>query len=463
MWQEHRWDISLEIVIDQIVEYYNYYAEKAFPYPKDRELIAECLEIDSSERNAHRYIKWYARYKHDAGERTNFEECFTFYRNLLLIEPQGGDDIVSKAEYFIDECGDIGGWEDLHMKKMSERPKKDTNAPAAPIIDPNKDMSEGLDLISSSVAKLTDSVVKAAIEEGKQSIEQELKNDVMDYVLKTYGPVEKRVSFVFDPEKLNPVSNEKIVHERFGEVLSFVMAREPVYLVGPAGSGKNHICKQVAKTMGIPFYFSNAVTQEYKITGFTDANGTFHESQFYKAFKNGGLFMLDELDASIPEVLVILNAAISNGYFDFPAPIGCVEAHEDFRIIAAGNTYGYGADVQYVGRNQLDMASLDRFAVIEINYSPAIEAELCPDSEMLAFLREYRKAVVKNGIMTAVSYRAMRRLYKMEKAVDSLPELLDICLCKGLCKDDLEHIAGDIDIDSKYTRALGELSESRAY
>ena len=77
--------------------------------------------------------------------------------------------------------------------------------------------------------------------------------------------------------------------------------------------------------------------------------------------------MLDEMDASIPEVLVILNAAIANRYFDFPAPIGYVEANPNFRVIAAGNTTGHGADFEYVGRNQLDGASLDRFAVVKID------------------------------------------------------------------------------------------------
>lgn len=69
--------------------------------------------------------------------------------------------------------------------------------------------------------------------------------------------------------------------------------------------------------MGLDFYFTNAVSQEYKLTGFIDANGKYQETQFYKAFTQGGLFFLDEMDASIPEVLVILNAAIANRYFDF--------------------------------------------------------------------------------------------------------------------------------------------------
>lgn len=75
------------------------------------------------------------------------------------------------------------------------------------------------------------------------------------------------------------------------------------------------ICQQVAEALGLDFYFTNAVTQEYKLTGFIDANGNYQETQFYKAFTKGGLFFLDEMDASIPETLIILNAAIANRYY----------------------------------------------------------------------------------------------------------------------------------------------------
>ncbi len=92
----------------------------------------------------------------------------------------------------------------------------------------------------------------------------------------------------------------------------------PIFPIWPSRLRKNVICKQVAESLGLEFYFTNAVTQEYKLTGFIDANGRYHETQFYKAFVNGGVFMLDEIDASSPEVLVILNAAIANKYFDFP-------------------------------------------------------------------------------------------------------------------------------------------------
>ena len=226
------------------------------------------------------------------------------------------------------------------------------------------------------------------------------------------------------------------VHERFDTVLNLVNADIPVFLTGAAGTGKNVLCKQIAEALDLEFFFTNAVTQEYKLTGFIDANGKYHETQFYKAFTNGGLFMLDEMDASIPEVLIILNAAIANRYFDFPT--GRVDAHENFRLIAAGNTFGTGADMEYSGRYQLDAASLDRFALVEIDYSEAIERAITQNNrELIEFIHSFRKATREAGIKHLATYRSMERICKLEGIME-LTETLKICLLKSLCIDDLK-------------------------
>ena len=326
---------------------------------------------------------------------------------------------------------------------------------------PQVNNTDSFGMLGASMAGLFQSLISDALSSQYKGLLEEAKKEIRDFVEERYGERTQVVKLVFDDERLHPLDEDEISHEKLQEVLNFVMANEPVYLVGPTGCGKNHICKQVAKILDLPFYFSNAVTQEYKLVGFTDANGVYQETQFYKAFKNGGIFMLDEIDASLPDALIILNAAISNGYFDFPAPIGFVEAHPDFRIIAAGNTWGYGADIQYVGRNQLDMASLDRFAVVYMDYSYNVESALCPNQELHNFLREYRGSIYSNGLMSTVSYRAFRRMYLLEEQFDNLSECLDSCLCKGLCKDDLRLIYKQIKTESKYKEALKVLVDAR--
>lgn len=313
--------------------------------------------------------------------------------------------------------------------------------------------------VQNSLGILEQALIEVIKKQSVPQIEKDIKGEceqmLKDFIKNEYGTIERKIITVIDGVKKDI---KGIQHEKFDTVLKFVANDEPVFLTGPAGSGKNHLCKQVADALGLDFYFTNAVTQEYKLTGFTDAMGKYQESQFYKAFKNGGLFMLDEMDASIPEVLVILNAAIANRYFDFPAPIGYVEAHPDFRVIAAGNTTGNGADCQYVGRNQLDGASLDRFAVVPIDYSVQIENGVTADIELADFCRDFRKAANKCGLQVIVSYRAMGRLAKMVKLLD-LTEALSTCLVKGLEKDDLNMIINELpDRDDKYKNALRKVA-----
>ena len=323
-----------------------------------------------------------------------------------------------------------------------------------PQVAPMNDVNQGLSFITQVVA---DMVARMKTEEIKDTVSATLRSEIDQYIFDTYGKIEKKVTLVseFGKKELPGVQ-----HSKFETVMKFVANDEPVYLAGPAGSGKNVICKQVADALGLDFYFTNAVTQEYKLTGFTDANGVFHESQFYKAFTKGGVFMLDEMDASIPEVLIILNAAIANRYFDFPAPIGKVDANPNFRVIAAGNTYGHGADSSYVGRNTLDAASLDRFAMIEIDYDERIEMNVTDgNTELVRFCHEFRKAADKNGIAITVSYRAMGRIAKMEKLLDKV-EVIKTCLVKGLEKDDINLLKDAMNGNDSYTEALRKIAQA---
>ena len=276
----------------------------------------------------------------------------------------------------------------------------------------------------------------------EQSVDKvlELSKPLLEkHIVKTFGFL-PQVHEIKTPTATREMKG--IFHEKFDTVLNLISADIPVFLTGAAGTGKNVICKQVAEALGLEFYFSNAVTQEYKITGFIDANGHYNGTQFYDAFTKGGVFMLDEMDASVPEVLVMLNAAIANRYFDFPT--GRVEAHKDFRLIAAGNTFGTGADIEYTGRYQLDAASLDRFAMITIDYSPAIETSIAQgDTDLVDYIHAFRAAVGKAGIKHLATYRCMDRIKKLE-GIMPLSEVLEIALYKGMGRDDLRIVLGEM-------------------
>ena len=98
----------------------------------------------------------------------------------------------------------------------------------------------------------------------------------------------REVEIDFTPKK----KYDNIVkHEKFDQIKTCIQCDIPVYLVGEAGTGKNFTLEQIAQEMGLQFYFTNSVQQEYKLTGFIDAGGNFHETEVYKAFKNGSSWM----------------------------------------------------------------------------------------------------------------------------------------------------------------------------
>lgn len=253
-----------------------------------------------------------------------------------------------------------------------------------------------------------------------------------------------------------------IRHSKYNQIKTCIENDIPVYLVGEAGTGKNFTLQEIATDLDMEFYFTNSVQQEYKLTGFIDAGGVYHETEFYKAFTKGGLFFLDEIDASIPEVLVLLNAAIANRYFEFPN--GRVDAHPNFRVVSAGNTVGSGANDLYTGRLVLDSATLDRFVIIEFDYDRNIELKLSDGNEHLVnFIRGLRRFAKENGVRATFSYRCIITVTKLEKAGMDLSDIVAIAIFKGLDNDTIKTFRTDLDKDGntgKYFYAMQKYQRS---
>lgn len=250
----------------------------------------------------------------------------------------------------------------------------------------------------------------------------------------------------------------EVHHEEYETIKALLEANIPTYLAGPAGSGKNHTVEQICKELGWDFYFSNSVQQEYKLTGFIDAGGKFHETEFYKACTSAVdcVFFLDEMDASIPEVLVLLNAAIANGYFEFPN--GRVQL-ENVHFVAAGNTVGNGADEAYTGRMVLDQATLDRFAIVQFDYSMKIELAITKGNvDLVSFIRQLRNDAEDKGIRATFSYRCLTMVTKLEKANLPMDKILRIAVVKGLDKDTINTFS--ISGATKYHEALRKIQRA---
>lgn len=235
-------------------------------------------------------------------------------------------------------------------------------------------------------------------------------------------------------------------HANFDSLLTSVKVGQPTLLVGPAGTGKTHSAAQIAEILDLEFYSISvgAQTSKSDLVGYMHAAGGYVSTQFRQAYEDGGVFLLDEADAGNSNVLILLNAALSNGYMAFPDKM--VRAHENFRLIASANTYGHGASRQYVGRNQLDAATLDRFTVLTWDIDAKVERALAGDQldwyNVVKAVRQ--RAIEELQLRVVISPRATKRGAELLSAGMDFATVLDMALLGSTPADtqaDLRNVA----------------------
>lgn len=254
---------------------------------------------------------------------------------------------------------------------------------------------------------------------------------------------------------------DEVVCEDFEEILTYVSKGAPVYLYGAAGCGKSHTARQLADALGLPFYESMQVMFAHDVKGYGDAGGNYQSTPFFKAFTEGGVFFLDEVDASAPEALVVLNTAIANRRFDFPI-VGNVTAHPNFRVVAAGNTAMTGADLEYVARSVQDAATENRFSFFEMQYDRRVELPVCAggDEVLMNFITDLRKAIRAANIIKCVSYRQTKLLADPDLLKFGRVKALRRNVFKGMEADEIRIIYGYLtDKENIWAHAMYELFE----
>lgn len=229
---------------------------------------------------------------------------------------------------------------------------------------------------------------------------------------------EQRVRVVRFPERPDVTLPAKS-HAALPDLITMLAARVHVFMVGPSGSGKSKLAKQAADALGLALYALSLgpTTPTSKLFGFRAASGEYVRTPFREAYEHGGVMLIDELDNGHPGVVAELNQALANEHGAFAD--GMVDAHDDFRLVATGNTYGLGPDRCFVGRNQLDAATLDRFAVLGVPIDQQLEESLTMGQvagagqlakrdakEWLEEVRRTREHVAAAGLNVVVSPRA---------------------------------------------------------
>lgn len=308
-----------------------------------------------------------------------------------------------------------------------------------------------------------DTRIKAQAEQIKELSNRTPENpknpqmDQLEQMIKTLSQVQTKTIDLRINDSLTK-HIEKVVHYNFTKIVQLIARKQAVYLYGPAGTGKSQLAEDVAEALNLTFYPASTLTQEFKLSGYKDAGGLYHDTNFFKAFTQGGLFFLDELDSCLSEVVVGLNGALANGYYDFPT--GTERQHENFRVISAGNTIGRGGDLLYTARQPLDLSTLDRFWGVKVMYDINIDTAVAHgDMELVEFAQVFRETATNMDIHILLSYRALGRIADFQDIFD-LVEIMEMAVIKGVAIDDVKLLTRNMKIEStnKYYKALKKVA-----
>lgn len=304
-----------------------------------------------------------------------------------------------------------------------------------------------------AIATEVETDVKAAVDANLQLVETKTSAKVHDLLttfqaMKQEAMDHKRVTII-GPDGVERKVNGR-THEKFHKLLNAMQSSFPTMLVGPAGTGKTYAAEQVAKAFKLNFEAMSvgAQTSKSDILGFMSANNNYVGTGFRRAFEFGGVFLMDEIDAGNANVLVVMNAALSGSQCAFPDKM--VDKHKDFKFIGTANTYGTGASRQYVGRTQLDAATLDRFITIDWTVDEVLEASMIDGykhgKKWHKTVKAIRKEVTKRDFRVIISPRASLKgaqLLELGFTFDEVVQMVILPTASAEQKELLTEIAYD--------------------
>jgi energy-coupling factor transporter ATP-binding protein EcfA2 len=301
-------------------------------------------------------------------------------------------------------------------------------------------------VIKSEVERQVRPQVIAEVEKLKIAVLEETKAKISEIATQAAQAETERLINERIPRRLEIISprGRKILdaeprHEAFDRIFFWLALKRHVYIVGPHGTGKTHLFKQLAQALDLTYFPIGQTLTKYELSGHKGPTGEYIGTLLREAIETGGFVGIDEGDTWAAAAMVFLNTPLANGYCSFPDKV--VQVHPDFVCAIAANTWGHGATMQYQGRNPLDAASLDRFAFEEVDYDENLEIQLYGNTAWTQYCHRVRKVARELRIYEAAP--SMRGIEMGNLALDAGGDadlVQKSVLWKGLAPDTVAKI-----------------------
>ena len=259
-------------------------------------------------------------------------------------------------------------------------------------------------------------------------------NEVMDNI-EAAPATPREVILKTDTREIGKV--EGAVHEMFSTLSRVAVLGGNVMMSGPTGSGKSTGAKMLAKALNLPFDYIGQVNMPHQVEGYVgQVDGKYYDTPFVRIFRDGGVFIAEEMDAWSPQATLAINPPLANGYMTLPNGEQ-IERHKDCIILAAANTWGNGATADYVGRNKLDAAFMDRFGYrIQWDYDEQLERQIAGNDDVVMAVQTARYNARKAGLKVIISPRSSIDCAKMVAAGFGIREAFNMNFLAGLSRED---------------------------
>lgn len=281
----------------------------------------------------------------------------------------------------------------------------------------------------------------AKIQQEKEAAQQELQQQVSEQVesLRPKEIIIKRTDET-GQEQVTEIPN---AHPLLAQVIRRINAGIMNFLlVGPSGSGKTMLVRQVAEALALPYSVTpwSAGLTEGGVLGRLTPDGNYLPSAYVNAFEIASVHNWDEIDAADPNVPLCANSGIENGEIFLPARVHSPRAtrHKQAYLFATANTWGIGADMLFVGRNQMDAAFRSRFAggMFFCDYSAVLEQQLVPEQQYRQTFWEVRARIYEHKLRRIWGTRELIRGAMMLRASYTMSEVFS-ALTVGFSQDEL--------------------------
>ncbi len=248
--------------------------------------------------------------------------------------------------------------------------------------------------------------------------------------------------------------------------LTKVKRGQPVFLFGPAGTGKTSWAREVAARTGRPFVrisFHQDTSGAAIVGGrIPDGTGAFPwtDAVLLRAIRRPGTIVcLDEISAARPDAVMILQAVLEpNGGLTVDETGEHVRVAPGVVFVMCDNTNGRGDTTgQYEGTRRMNAATLDRpTATLKVDYlTPALEMDLlirrtgikAEDARRLVDFASLTRQEAGNGTIT--HGLGLRRLLAMAEGIAdgaSYRTALRYSVLEGAPHDDLARLTALADV-----------------